>query len=632
LKISQRRIVRELAACLLVAFLALLILPIAGVQVGNNTSRWLTEASHIVKETGVGSGIQSELMARRPLFPLIIAGGFKLWGKSVHSAVLVTRIFFALELVLIYFIGRIFFNIAVGLLSSAFVMTSYGINLIAKTVDTDIVHPFFILLFVLIYYLALRRESWVLSLLSGVCLGLAILIKETAIFCLVVPLGIVIFAPKGKRWPHGKTFLWLLTALIVPLLIWAAYLFIHKSSIKGLLDNAYAAATYRISGGGGLLAKWKFLFTTGLAKSVSGYYHAFLLKISSLAVFMVLGWAFICVRGVIKKKLSDLTLGILIICALPILLQLGYEGDRLGQMTIVYMVLYIAFAAFVFSAMSWLVQQGRKLIAKKKKDEVVAPQTPKKALYTAYVLTALVGIVMAGTQLFSKDLSTWKLWTEPGDALAIFVKKPFEVYGRFTSFQEDAAAWLKNNSKPETKIIADGYTNEALDFFDVAATKIPVIHPVREILISANPPAIQEKTRPLFLFTYSNFDSGIDRARGLYAVFESDILAVLKAENPRYLVLSGRSLYLKTYFEKASWSRLVFNNQRVVVYEIRADQAGPISFQQVGVNEEFNDHAAWLEKNHPDEYPNFLKTIAALNLTLDEIKKSPLLLPKGQTY
>jgi hypothetical protein len=245
---------------------------------------------------------------------------------------------------------------------------------------------------------------------------------------------------------------------------------------------------------------------------------------------------------------------------------------------------------------------------------------------------AAIGISLVGLQLFSKNLSTWKMWTESGDGLTIFIHKPFEIYGRFTNFQEDAARWLKKNAPRDAKIMADGFTNEGLDFYEAAAYRIPVIHPVREFLISQNSPSIQGKTRPLFLFTYSSFDSGIDRARGLYAVFEEDILTAIKAEVPNFIVLSGRSLFLRVYLERASWAQLAFDNQRVVVFRIQPDRAMPVPLGPLGVNEEIEDHIAWLEKNHPEDFPFFLKTIAALNLTLDDLKNSPLRIPKGQSY
>jgi asparagine N-glycosylation enzyme membrane subunit Stt3 len=85
----------------------------------------------ILKETApffIVVGIQGDLAVPRPLFPLIIAGGFKLWGKSVHSAVLVVRIVFALEIILIYLIGRVFFGATAGLLSVGLVISSHGIR------------------------------------------------------------------------------------------------------------------------------------------------------------------------------------------------------------------------------------------------------------------------------------------------------------------------------------------------------------------------------------------------------------------------------------------------------------------------------------------------------------------------
>jgi hypothetical protein len=407
---------------------------------------------------------------------------------------------------------------------------------------------------------------------------------------------------------------------------------LHKSSLRSVLENAYAASTYRIIGVRRPLSEWTYLFTSGLGKSLSGFYANFLLRVTPLSLFLVAGWLFILIRGLIKKRISDLALGLITLSSFPMILQLGNEGDRPGQMTVIYMFGYIMLAVcIVFVSRSfgrWFTKLGQE----KEKGEETSLPLSKSDLIISSVLITVIGSLFMGMQLLSRDLSTWKLWTDPGDALALFVKKPFEIYGRYTNFQEEAAQWLKTNAPSDAKIIADGYTNEALDFYDAASYAIPVFHPVREILISQGPLPTRETMKPLFFFTYSNFDGGIARARGLFIVFENEILASLKAENPRFLVLSGRSLFLKTYFEKASWARLAFDNQRVVVFEVQTGTIAPVPFADLGVNETINDDIAWLEKNHPDEFKTFLKIIEALGVDLEKIKETPLRIPKGQTY
>jgi hypothetical protein len=625
-------VVKEMAPLLVVVVLSVLVLPIAGVQVGNNTSRWLTEANYLSKAKGSGPAIQGSLTVRRPLLPLMIAAAYKIGGKSVHSAVVLVRIFFAFELVLIYLIGRVFYNAAVGLLSFGLVLTSFGINSIAKSVDTDIVQPFFILLFVLMYFLALRHERRVLALLAGLSLGLAFLIKETAVFCLGIPIGIIIFAPKRKKWPYGKIFLWFLATLLVPVVLWVIYMFAQTGSLSDVLKRLYTDWTYRIGQGSAPLTKWFHLFSTGLKKAGLGYYHGFLQKVTPLAFLLPMSWIFVLIRGILKKKNSDLILGIFCGCALPIILQLGYEGDRIGQTTSVYMILYISLAVCVVSASrsfgGWFANLGEE----KKKLSGPSPSLSHPAFVISTVLIAVIGIFMMGKQLFSRNLSTWTSWTAEGDSLALFIKKPFEIYGRYTIFQEEAAQWLKKNAPSAAKIMADGYTNEALDFFDVAPYNIPSFRPVREIRIYQGLPVNPEKVRLLFFFTYSRFDSGIERNRAVYKVPEEDILAVLKNENPKYLVFSSRSLFFKYYFEKASWARLVFDNERVVIFEIQTEKLSPVSFPKLGVNEAIDGHVAWLEKNQHDEYHTLLKLIESLGLTLQNIKDTPLRIPNGQTY
>ena len=109
-------------------------------------------------------------------------------------------------------------------------------------------------------------------------------------------------------------------------------------------------------------------------------------------------------------------------------------------------------------------------------------------------------------------------------------------------------------------------------------------------------------------------------------------MGVLKKQNPDYLVISGRGLFIKAYFDQAEWACLKLDNNRVRIYEIHLDKFKPVIFVNVGVNETINDHLIWLEENYPDEYLLFKEDIEALGLTIDELKNSQLRFPIGQVY
>ncbi|GAI46929.1 unnamed protein product, partial [marine sediment metagenome] len=130
----------------------------------------------------------------------------------------------------------------------------------------------------------------------------------------------------------------------------------------------------------------------------------------------------------------------------------------------------------------------------------------------------------------------------------------FEVYGRYTNEQQEAAKWLKKNASKNAKIIADGYTREALDFFEVADYEIPAFHPTKDIRILSSIKKREDNARPLYLITYSNFEDAAKRHRVMFPIFEEDIVSVLKKENPDYLVISGRGSFFRAYFDKARWA------------------------------------------------------------------------------
>ena len=602
-------------------------------HVTNNSAKYLHDANilhrqgfRILSPNPQASG--RSISFRRPVFPLILATGFKVLGKSVQSASLATRIFFGLDIILIYVLGRIFFGVAAGLLSSGLVLTSHGINILSTYINLDIVLPFFILLFTLLLYVSLSRSSSSWAIFAGFSLGFALMVKESALFCLGLPVGMVLFAPKDKKWEYGKICLWILGSLIIPLVLWASYMFFTNDSFVSMLDWAYRSATYRMRP----LSDWLYLFTVGFPKTILKYYQELLRPITPLSFLMIFSCFFISIRGFIQKKTSDLILIILIVISLPLVLQIADEGDRPGQTTIVYLILYITLAVFVVSCISLIMNYTVKFNNKFIKLKFF--NSPNKicivVIHILFIISA--GFFLIKAQLLNKNYPTWSEWRY-GHSLAILTKQPFTVYGRFTTEQKEAAEWLKKNAVNNSKIIADGFTHEALDFFDVADYVIPVFGPKRGTPVgSMSIEKRDDKSRPLYLITYSSFDNGMQRNRIVFPIFEEDILATLKKENPEYLVISGRGLFFSEYFNRAKWVNLRFSNQNVRIFEIHLDRFEPIAFDNVGVNESINNHLFWLEKNYPDEYLSLKEKIELFGLTIDELKNSPLRFAPGEVY
>ena len=625
------RVIKELIPLIIVIIVALLIFPVKGVPVGNTAANWMQAASkplHRLEPEVMGNDILA-----LPLYPIILASAFKLGGKTVQSASLATRIFFALEIILIYLLGRIFYGIAVGLLSSGLVLTSYGVNLVACSIQTDIVLPFFILLFILIYYITLTQSSRIWAIFAGISLGLALMVKESALLCLGLPFGMILLAPKGKKWKYAKLGFWVIGTLVILLVlevIYMSFTYDYFNSIPDLVRFFYQ--TSKVAAEISSFAQWKYLFTTGFPKTIFNYYHNYLQNVTPLSLLMIFGWFFVLIRGFISKKTSDLILAILGICFLPLILWTTDIVHRFGQTAMIYIFLYIPLATFVVSGISLLIRYAVKFNNKYKIFNIFNSADKKYPRLICSLLIVLVGFSLIKAQLFDNNDSTWKLWTDHSYSLSIFAKKKFEVYGRYTNEQLEAAEWLKKNAPKDAKIIADGFTHQALDFFDVVGYEIPEFHPTQGLSIVDLPGKRSDNAQPLYLITYGNFKRGGLRHRSIFPIFEEDIVRALKKENPDYLVISQRGLFLSAYFDQAKWAFLKLENHRARVYEIHLDRFEPVIFEDIGVNETINEHLTWLEKDYPDEYLVFKEKIEAFGLTIDKLKNSQLRFPIGQVY
>jgi hypothetical protein len=294
------------------------------------------------------------------------------------------------------------------------------------------------------------------------------------------------------------------------------------------------------------------------------------------------------------------------------------------------MILYVSVASVVISGVLWLARYAAKTGTRFTKL-IVFQRLTEDSARANNGLILLAGSLFVLTQLFSDG--TCKRWVRSQNSLAIFSKESFRVYGRFTTEQQEAAEWLKRNANENARIVADGYTNEALDFFDVADYDIPLFRPSEGMSIAFD--VAQRKgdnARPLYLFTYSGFKSGAQRHRIIFPIYEEDIVGALGEEYPDYLVISWRSLFCGAYFDKAKWAELKFANQSVRIYEINLDKFEPVVFEDIGVNDTIDEHLIWLKEHYPDEYMLLEEKIQILGLTVDELRNSQLRFPVGQIY
>ncbi len=626
----------EVLCLVIMTLFSFLILPISGVDIHNNSAIYLRLADKLTEGENAGMVFPDFDSSRGPFFPMLLVTSFRLMGKSVHSASLVTRLFFSLGIILTYIVGRKFYGKATGILASALVMTSYGINYIAEFIDTDIVLPVFILLFVLLYYLSLIRSRRFFAILAGLNLGLALMVKESALLCLGIPLGMSILAPKGKHLDYIKKSFWMIGATTITLVPWIIATLKQHGSLLPMLGVAHPDVFQHLVGAStgfeNSLSYWAHLHTLGLKDALGLFYTEFLCKTTGLAPLMVAGWITLLVRGLFYKKKNDLILAISVACFLPLILYSADTHERLGQLTVIYIFLYISIANLVILSIPYLIRYAGNIGNKLNRPSLLK-HIAENPINANSRLVLLIGFLLVISQLFGNHGRTFKKWSRGHNALTILSWKPFNPHGRFTNDQQEAAEWLKKNKANNAKIIADGYSTEPLEFFDAADYKIPLFRPKEGMSIAFDTPQKRtDNVRPLYLFTYSGFTSGAQRHRIIYPIYEEDFVEALREENPDYLVISWRSLFCETYFDKAKWTDLKFANQSVRIYEIKLDKFESVKFEDIGVNDTINEHFIWLKENYPDEYVLLEEKVQILGLTLNELRDSQLRFPAGKIY
>ncbi len=532
------------------------------VSVTNNAAKYLVQADRI--NHGLDPGlIFGGLSARGPVFPLLIALSFRIFGASVGSAFLVVRVAFAVGIILTYLLGRVLYGNAAGLIAALLVSSSYGINLAAGYIDTDIVLPALILLFLLLYH----HRLW---LAAGICLGLAILVKESAAVFIAIPLLMPLFL--GRRWRHSIHALLGLMLIVLPWAIWISITHGSALATLGVMHPEIQRQAAALRGDSGPVGYWARLLTLNAPGVLTRYYQEHLKRATAIAPIIALSWLLILGRAWAKRG-NDLILALSALCFLPVALHVANAGVRLGQTTVLFFLSYIAVAGAL--------TRGRRVIG------------------------VCVAIVLIAVQLAAVDMP--RILANRARAVVSGLQvghRVLQVGGRFTSDQKLAASWLESNADG-AGILADGYSSEALVFF--TGYDVQEFHPVDEYVLSDLQP-LQGHGRLLYLFTYSNFRSGAPQHRVLYPIFQDRLLRDLG--DARYLVISGRGLFLGEYLDKVPWAELAFGNATTRVYSLGTPLV-PVGDWELCVNEAFWDDLEWL-RPHAVEYDAMVGLLGGL--------------------
>ena len=247
---------------------------------------------------GVGSMINQP-----PLGFYIDSAVFRVFGLSFDTGVAIITCFGLGCVLLVYLIGKAWYGKTTGLLASAlFAVTPWQV-VFSRSFLIDVQCLFFSLLFLLIGFYAIRKDSLGLFMLSGVFLGVAFLTKFYGIF-MILPLAIFYFHNRQKKLRHPLVVLAFFLPLVAFLLIW----------YQGVCGINILTIFWQDD--------FKFYNTAG---SMPSYFFTFNYLIGNLGVYFLAATIISLLVSTLQRKIFRNILAADLICMATILLVLGID-------------------------------------------------------------------------------------------------------------------------------------------------------------------------------------------------------------------------------------------------------------------------------------------------------------------
>ena len=180
-----------------------------------------------------------------PLHYILTTPFINIWGTSSDAASLVMIFYNALLLISVYGLGLALFNVNVGLWAAGLCQVLPGLYYYRLEFLLD--YPLTAIVTFSFYLLTLwkisKKKSWVIAIAFGLSLGFALLLKQTALFFLLIPIILVLVAYlKDRQWLRVTQLITAFFASIIIFYPWyrTNWLLILTSGKRATLDSAIA--------------------------------------------------------------------------------------------------------------------------------------------------------------------------------------------------------------------------------------------------------------------------------------------------------------------------------------------------------------------------------------------------------
>lgn len=320
----------------------LLFLPVKWLVPGGDGLWYMDIALNIYKGFGLADTDLSPVIMR-PLYPILLSISFWLFGISIETAFMTTRIFYIFNSLLVYFVGQKLYGRIAGLVASLLVLSSFTISEWSAMIYLDHVLPAFMLLSLLLTLYTFEKQKFIWFILSGLSLGMACLVKETAALFLPLPLMILLLHKEYRN----KKCIWGTLILIVMILLiilpWIGYVYSVTRQAELLLGSSIqVVSTFSIT-------RLSEISLEELLLALVNYYRFQVGKNFFLAPLFVVSWAFTLILALRNEKSSRIMIFTFLLHG-PLILFQGLAGYRASQAITLFLLSYVALANFLLSA------------------------------------------------------------------------------------------------------------------------------------------------------------------------------------------------------------------------------------------------------------------------------------------
>jgi len=463
---------------------------------------------------------------RGPIFPLLIAFSYRIFGEAFRSALILERIFWVLTIFVTYLFVKRIFNPRVGLIAALLVITTGEINNTFNRVWTDGIMVFVILVLQLIMwevFVNQRGSKW--YILMGLLMGTAYLVKQTSIFITPLPLLMwAIFANYRTR----QVFIKLLICYSVFALFifgWMGYVYLAGGSPgqiagdfqKGLAVLSYFNAPTALKSGGAISPSPVQSIQTQIIiflKLIRTFYITDIANYFKIALVFPIALLYTSYQAVLKRTKPDIFLGIGFLLFIPLLpiqvtAELGFRQN---------LYLYIIALIFIAAMLERLV------------NSLPLSKTYQDILVFAATSCIIFFQVSGGINI--------TFFTDP--------KINPETLDYFNG-SDTTAAWINANVKPDEIIMT---RLRDANVFHIMTTGNRTFAEINTCIGESSLVPAQSCTPPYIIFWINQGTTDPDAPRdSILGISETNFISTIREKNVKYVIVTPKLYYLYYYLK-----------------------------------------------------------------------------------